>query len=71
MVWANFYANPTIYSQLPVPIIIYSGTILISILIPLAILDYKYFLKEKEKNKDNENKIKDVSFQEFKKLKSI
>ncbi len=43
LVWANFYANPTIYSQLPVPIIIYSGTILISILIPLAILDYKYF----------------------------
>ena len=39
----NFYANPTIYSQLAEPIILFCGTILSSILITLAILDFKYF----------------------------
>ena len=43
LVWLNFYANPTIYSQLAVPIILFCGTILSSILITLAILDFKYF----------------------------
>ena len=43
LVWLNFYANPTIYSQLAEPIILFCGTILSSILITLAILDFKYF----------------------------
>ncbi|MDC3119008.1 prepilin peptidase [Prochlorococcus sp. AH-716-K03] len=43
LVWLNFYSNPTIYSQLPALIIIIYGTILCSILITLAILDFKYF----------------------------
>ena len=43
LVWLNFYANPTIYSQLAEPIILFCGTIFSSILITLAILDFKYF----------------------------
>ena len=43
LVWLNFYANPTIYSQLAVPIILFCGKILSSILITLTILDFKYF----------------------------
>ena len=40
---ANFFAYPSIYSQLPKTLIIFSGTIFSSILIVLSILDCKYF----------------------------
>ncbi len=40
---ANFFANPSIYNQLPKFIILLSGIIFSSILIVLTILDCKYF----------------------------
>ncbi len=43
LAWLNLYANPSIYSQTPVPFTIFCGIILSSILITLAILDFKYF----------------------------
>ena len=43
LVWLNIYAHPTIYSQLPILIIIVLGTFFSTILLALAILDFKYF----------------------------
>ena len=43
LVWLNLYANPSIYSQLPIFITIILGTFFITILLALAILDFKYF----------------------------
>ena len=43
LIWFNLYANPTIYSQLPTFITIVLGTFFNTILLALAILDFKYF----------------------------
>ena len=43
LVWLNSYANPTIYSQQPISITIFFGSIFSTILFALAILDFKYF----------------------------
>ena len=41
--WVNIYAHPTIYSQEPISIKIFFGSIFSTLLISLAILDFKYF----------------------------
>ena len=43
LVWLNIYAHPTIYSQQPISVRILFGIIFCTLLIPLAILDFKYF----------------------------
>ncbi len=43
LVWLNLYAEPSIYSQLPTFITIVLGTFFNTILLALAILDFKYF----------------------------
>tara|TARA_Y100000746_G_C15333299_1_gene378668 strand:- start:46 stop:846 length:801 start_codon:yes stop_codon:yes gene_type:complete len=43
LIWFNLYANPTIYSQLPISITIVLGTFFSTVLLVLAILDFKYF----------------------------
>ena len=43
LVWLNIYANPTIYSQEPISLRIFFGSIFSTLLIALAILDFKYF----------------------------
>ena len=43
LVWLNLYANPTIYSEQPISVKIFLGSIFTTILITLAILDFKYF----------------------------
>ena len=43
LVWFNIYAHPTIYSQQSIYITIFSGSIFSTLLISLAILDFKYF----------------------------
>ncbi len=43
LIWSNIYAHPTIYSQQPINIIIFFGSIFSTILFALAILDFKYF----------------------------
>ena len=43
LVFLNLYANPAIYNQEPIYMIIFLGSILIFILFTLAILDFKYF----------------------------
>ena len=43
LVWLNIYAHPTIYSQQPISVRIFFGSIFSTILIALALLDFKYF----------------------------
>ena len=43
LVWLNIYAQPTIYSQQPISVRILFGSIFCTLLIALAILDFKYF----------------------------
>ena len=43
LVWLNIYAHPTIYSQQPISVRILFGIIFCTLLIALAILDFKYF----------------------------
>ncbi len=43
LILLNIYANPTIYSHQPIFLIIFSGCIFVTILLILAILDFKFF----------------------------
>ena len=43
LIWFNIYAHPTIYSEQSIFITIFFGSIFSTLLISLAILDFKYF----------------------------
>ena len=43
LVWLNLHSNPTLYNEQPISIIIFFGSIFSTLLICLAVLDFRYF----------------------------